>query len=396
MKTVVSTEKVPIKMWLDNIETGAMTQAMNLANLPMAFQHIAIMPDSHQGYGMPIGAVMASRDYVFPNAVGVDIGCGMCAMKTSITDAVSTEDLKRIMGGSQEYKGGIRSSIPVGYNHKSKKCPEDWMPYHEHINSLKIVQQEYGSAQKQLGTLGGGNHFIEIQRGSDEHLWIMVHSGSRNLGFTVAHHYIKLAKQLNAKWHSIVPASHDLAYLPIDSKEGQLYLQEMQYCVDFALENRYVMLDRIKEAILEVFPDTTFELPINKAHNDAQMENHFGKNVMVHRKGATRAYEGEMGIIPGSQGSCSYIVSGKGNPESFKSCSHGAGRTMSRTRARLDLNFQKEVKHLEKLGIMHTIRSAKQLDEATGSYKDIELVMAQQADLVNIAVQLFPLACIKG
>jgi len=384
-------------MWLNDIEDGALTQAKNLANLPFAFKHISIMPDSHQGYGMPIGGVLATKGVIIPNAVGVDIGCGMCAVKTSLT-SIDRETLKKIMGE-------IRKAVPVGFEHHKEMQDSSLMPDID-WRELKVVNKEYFNALKSLGTLGGGNHFIEIQKGSDGHIWIMIHSGSRNLGKQVADHYNKLAVSLNEKWHSQVPKEWQLAFLPIDSEEGQDYIREMNYCVEFALANRKLMMQRImeifdKEYLYEATGErdvhrVSFEKMINIAHNYARMENHFGQNVMVHRKGATLATEDTIGIIPGSQGTKSYIVRGKGNPESFNSCSHGAGRKMSRTKAEEELNLEEEIKKLDDQGIIHAIRGKKDLDEAAGAYKDVKDVMRNQSDLVEILVELSPLAVIKG
>lgn len=393
MKQVVYTEQKPIKLWLDDIEDGALEQAKNLANLPFVFKHVAIMPDAHQGYGMPIGGVMATQGVVIPNAVGVDIGCGMCAVRTSIP-AIDRETLTKIMGGSKEYKGGIRSTVPVGFSHHSKKQDERLMPIQE--GSLPIVRQEYQSALKQIGTLGGGNHFIEIQQGNDGFVWLMIHSGSRNIGFKVAHHYNELAISLNDQWRSSVPKSWQLAFLPLDSDEGQAYMEEMQYCVDFALASRELMMESVKRCVVEIVGNVFFGNTINIAHNYAAMEHHFGRNVMIHRKGATKAYPGQLGIIPGSQGTASYIVQGKGEPESFMSCSHGAGRKMGRKQAQRELSLDGEIARLNDIGVIHGIRSENDLDEAAGAYKDISTVMANQTDLVDIVVELKPLAVIKG
>jgi len=399
MKKVISTEKLPIKMWLEEIEDGALEQAKNLANLPFAFKHIAIMPDSHQGYGMPIGGVLATDGVVVPNAVGVDIGCGMCAVKTSLTD-IDKETLKKLMGE-------IRKVVPVGFSHHKEMQDFELMPDTNGI-SLKdfypIIYSQYDSALKQLGTLGGGNHFIEIQKGSDGHIWIMIHSGSRNLGKQVADYYNNVAKELNNMWFSLVDPKLDLAFLPIYSEEGKNYIREMNYCVEFALANRKLMMDRIKKIFETVHLSgsfrgnivITFEPMINIAHNYARMENHFGQNVMVHRKGATSARKGEIGIIPGSQGTKSYIVRGLGNKESFESCSHGAGRKMGRKDAERRLNLEAEIKLLDDQGILHGIRGVHDLDEAPGAYKDIDVVMENQKDLVEILVELTPLAVIKG
>jgi len=402
MKQVISTEKKPIKLWLDDIEEGALEQAKNLANLPFIFKHIAIMPDSHQGYGMPIGGVMATKGVVVPNAVGVDIGCGMCAVKTSLTE-ISTDTIKKIMKK-------IREEIPLGRNKHKEAQDEILMPEGGHTclteNKRPITHREWNNALKSLGTLGGGNHFIEIQKGSKGYIWIMIHSGSRNLGKQVADHYNKLAVTLNKKWHSSVPLEQELAFLPLESEEGENYLMEMEYCVEFALSNRKLMMDRVIDAFTDVLNDEiwdgkrkswfSYDKMINMAHNYARMENHFGNNVMVHRKGATSAKEGEIGIIPGSQGTKSYIVEGLGNPESFNSCSHGAGRKMGRKQAERELNLEEEQKGLDNNGVIHSVRGIKDLDEAPGAYKDIEKVIKNQNDLVKILVELTPLAVIKG
>jgi tRNA-splicing ligase RtcB len=267
------------------------------------------------------------------------------------------------------------------------------------------VLKEYNSAMKQVGTLGSGNHFIEIQKGDDGHIWIMIHSGSRNIGFKVAEYYNELAYNLNKKWHSntFLPKNKkdSLAFLPVDSIEGQDYIREMQYCVDFALSNRKLMMDKIMRIFKEmekISPDIeiTFEPAINIAHNYARLENHMGKNVWVHRKGATLADEGTIGIIPGSQGSSSYIVKGKGDVMSFKSCSHGAGRKIGRKVAQKVLNLEEEIRLLDDKGILHAIRGVRDLDEAPGSYKDIQTVMEEQKDLVEIITRLSPLAVVKG
>ena len=396
MKNVITTEQKPIKLWLDDIESGALEQAKNLANLPFVFKHIAIMPDSHQGYGMPIGAVMATQKVVVPNAVGVDIGCGMCAVKTSLT-GLDQDTLKKIMGGSREFKGGIRSKVPVGFSHRSKK-QDDWLTDKQkgELWGWSIIEKEYNSSLKQIGSLGGGNHFIEIQQGSDGFIWLMIHSGSRNIGLKVANHYNKLAVELNEKWMSAVPLKWQLAFLPLDSEEGQSYMKEMQHCVDFAFSSRKLMMEYVKNCLTDVVGEVEFDEMINVSHNHAIMEHHFNKNVMVHRKGATRAYKGQLGIIPGSQGTSSYIVSGKGNPESFMSCSHGAGRKMGRKEAQRTLSLEAEKKMLDELGVIHAIRNIKDLDEAPGSYKDIAIVMENQQDLIEIVVELKPLAVIKG
>ena len=391
---VISTERVPIKLWLEDIEQGALDQALNLANLPFIFKHLAIMPDSHQGYGMPIGGVLATEDVVIPNAVGVDIGCGMCALKTNIKE-ISTGNLQSIVDK-------IKKVIPVGFSHQQKEQDESLMPSLELSEKyeLNIVKSQYQSALKQLGTLGGGNHFIEIQKGSDGFVWIMIHSGSRNLGKQVADYYNKRAIVLNERWFSSVDKTKQLAFLPLDSSDGDEYMKEMAYCVDFALANRRLMMDRILDCFHDVLQQgktVAYSTDmINIAHNYARYEHHFGHNTIVHRKGATSAREGEIGIIPGSMGTKSYIVEGLGNPESFMSCSHGAGRKMGRKQAQRELNLEHEIEIMESQGIIHGIKTVDNLDEACSAYKDIDVVMENQKDLVKILVELKPLAVIKG
>lgn len=389
IKKTVKTEKIPIKMWLDDIEPGALKQIKNVANLPFAFSHVAVMPDAHEGYGMPIGGVLAAVNNIIPNAVGVDIGCGMCATKTSLKELSKTE-LKEILKL-------IRIKIPLGFKHHKKPQNVGLMPDGYDVDNMKVLRQEYNSALRQLGTLGGGNHFIEIQKGDDGFIWIMVHSGSRNLGKKVADHYNKLAKELNRKMNSPVDPKFDLAFIPMDTDSAVNYFSEMNYCVDFALANRKLMLERVSESLAEVTKgNVSFGSVINIAHNYASAERHFGCEVIVHRKGATSAKTGEVGIIPGSQGSKSYIVEGLGNPESFMSCSHGAGRKMGRKQAQRELDFNKEVKKLNDLGILHGIKNHKDLDEAAGAYKDIDEVMKNQADLVSVKCRLMPIAVVKG
>ena len=386
MKKVLSSERKPIKMWLDSVEDGALEQAKNLANLPFVFKHIALMPDCHQGYGMPIGGVMATENVVIPNAVGVDIGCGMLAAKTDTT--VHHLDEKQI----KNFVAGVKRQIPVGKN--SHKEPKTWSEF-EYAPDIDVVRNEIEKAEHQIGTLGGGNHFIELQRDTDGNVWVMIHSGSRNFGYTVAKYYNNVAKALNKKWFSSVPAQADLAFLPMGTTMGMEYMDAMEFAVEFALANRRRMLKRVEEILYNVGKITVGK-PINIAHNYAQYENHFGKNVIVHRKGATSARKGEIGIIPGSQGTSSYIVEGLGNPDSFTSCSHGAGRLMSRTKAKTDLDLATEQRRLDELGVIHDLKTKDALDEAAGAYKDIDIVMENQSDLVRIVTKLSPLAVVKG
>ncbi|MBU4210403.1 RtcB family protein [Patescibacteria group bacterium] len=386
MPKIIQTEKLPIKLWADDIEKGAFQQALHLAQLPFAFKHIAIMPDVHQGYGMPIGGVLAVKDTIIPNAVGVDIGCGVSATKTSLKK-IDTNTIKKIMNQ-------IRQVIPLGFKHHQKAQDKKLMPPRH--SQCQIVDQEYNSALRQLGTLGGGNHFIEILKGNDGFIWIMLHSGSRNLGYKIANFYDQLAIKLNRQWNTKIPEKWELAHLPADSKEGQAYLTEMQYCVDFARINRKLMMDRVISIFYGlVKPKKDFNSVIDIAHNYATLETHFGKKVWLHRKGAVKATKGLIGVIPGSQGTSSYIVEGLGNLESFQSCSHGAGRLMSRNQAIRTLNLEQEKRKLDQKGIIHAIRHVSDLDEASSAYKPIDQVIKDQKDLIKIKVKLSPLAVIK-
>lgn len=388
MQQTITTEKVPIKLWLKDveIEEGAMRQIKNIANFPFAFHHIAIMPDCHEGYGMPIGGVLATQDVIIPNAVGVDIGCGVCAQKASLKE-INVHALKAIISN-------IRNIIPLGFEKHKQRQDEKLMPKLNIENSY--IKKEWDNALKSLGSLGGGNHFIEIQKGLNGHIWIMLHSGSRNLGKKVADHYNQLAKQYCKKNNFEYLIKQELPFLKFESKEGQKYFNEMNFCVEYALANRELMMERIKEIFKKNISEVKWHDFINIAHNYASLETHFGEKVIVHRKGATQAFKNQIGIIPGSQGTKSYIVSGLGNTESFCSCSHGAGRKMGRKQATRELDIKTEIEKLDKQHILHAIRNVKDLNEASGAYKDIGEVIKNQDDLVEIQIQLSPLAVVKG
>ena len=381
----------PVKIWTNYVEKSAMRQIENLTTLPFLFHHLAIMPDVHTGMGMPIGGVLACKDAVIPNAVGVDIGCGMCAVKTNWKVADIPTDVLR-----KQIMRGIRKRIPMGMDHHKEAQDKKYLPTGHDIDKMEIVKRRQEYITKEVGTLGGGNHFIELQKDETGTLWIMIHSGSRNLGKLVGDYYNEKAKKLNERWYSVVSPDIRLSFLPLRTDEFNAYWQEMKYCVDFALCNRKLMMKRIEEVIKDAIPEIGFEPMINIAHNYAAWERHYGQDVIVHRKGATLAREGVIGIIPGSQGTASYIVEGLGNPESFCSCSHGAGRTLSRTAAIRDLNLKEEVERLDALGIIHAIRNQNDMQEASGAYKDIETVIANEADLVKVKTRLLPVAVIKG
>ena len=381
----------PVKMWANMCDATAWQQISNLCSLPFVFGHLALMPDLHGGKGMPIGTVLATKDVVIPNAVGVDIGCGMCAVKTYIkVETIEQEVLRK------QIMRGIRKQIPLGMEHHKEAQEEKYMPANHDVDSMTIVKRQYVSATKQVGTLGGGNHFIELQSDDEGWLWIMIHSGSRNLGKQVCDYYSRVAMILNERYFSSVKPELNLPFLPLKTKEFNEYWSEMQYCIDFGLCNRKLIMQRIEEVISDAIPNVEFEPMINIAHNYAAWETHFDEACIVHRKGATSAKMSEIGIIPGSQGTSSYIVEGLGNPLSFMSCSHGAGRVMSRTEAVKSLNLAEEIQKLDEKGIVHAIRCQEDLEEASSAYKNIEKVIEQEADLVKIKTRLFPMAVIKG
>ncbi|AKL98467.1 RtcB family protein [Endomicrobium proavitum] len=386
----IETEGLAIKSWCENMDEYSAAQTQNLAKLPFAFHHIALMPDCHSGYGMPIGGVLACKDVIVPNAVGVDIGCGMHAVRTNQTE-ITAETLKQILEQ-------IRNAIPVGFEHRD--TPLEIPPLDEWKEKTKtpmtVVKQQYYSATFQVGTLGGGNHFIEIQKGSDGYIWFMIHSGSRNIGFKVAEYYNEYAKELNKSFYSSVPKEADLAFIPLHHNLFKEYLAEMRFCLNFALLNRQTMANFIKNIFVSKIPNCEFYDSLDIAHNYCKNEEHFNEKVWVHRKGATAAFAGQLGIIPGSQGTKSYIVQGLGNKDSFMSCSHGAGRKMGRKQAIRTLNLQEEINQLNSKGILHSIRAQEDLEEAPSAYKNIEDVMNSQKDLVEIKIELSPLAVVKG
>jgi len=391
--------KVPVKSWCGEIEDGAMAQAADLARHPAVFRHVALMPDCHLGYGMPIGGVIACKNAVIPNAVGVDIGCGMGAVRTSVMVADATREQLR------EIVNRVKESVPCGEGRAHKK-PQNWNGFEEDIDSY--IHRNWFSghvrdlACRNLGTLGGGNHFIEIQAGDDNHVGLMIHSGSRHLGNVIARFYHGRAVELNSKWHSNIP-NKDLAFLPDSSQEGQDYIKDMNFALAYARENRRRIMESFMAAFQSVFEGAEFGNQVNIHHNYAALEYHFGKNVWVHRKGATSAKQDETGIIPGSMGTSSYIVEGLGNADSFMSCSHGAGRAMGRRQASRTLKPEECDKAMQ--GIVYDrwgkIRRGKEkgmldLGEAPQAYKDIDAVIEAELDLIKPLVKLRPLGVVKG
>ncbi|MCX7949522.1 MAG: RtcB family protein [Treponemataceae bacterium] len=382
--TIIESPNLPIYSWATEVDTQTLEQARNLAALTVAYHHVALMPDAHVGFGMPIGGVAAIENAIIPNAVGVDIGCGMRAVKTD-RPVPKPDTLKKIAAR-------IRQRIPLGFEHR--KEPRKWEGF-SRLPASPVIKEEREAAPYQLGTLGGGNHFIELQRDAGGFLWVMIHSGSRNFGLKIAEYYHRRARQF-CEEHAIPLSSRDLAYFPFETREGQEYFGAMQYALEFARENRRQLMEEVLLIIQEIMGDLAILDSLDIHHNYAAEELHFGKPVLVHRKGATAAPSGERGIIPGSQGSASYIVLGKGKAESFQSSSHGAGRRMGREQARQRLNLEEERQRLESQGIVHSLRSQRDLDEAAGAYKDINQVMEAQKDLVDILVELHPVAVVKG
>ena len=400
---------VPVKSWCENCEEGAVKQAENLAKHPVVFGHVALMPDAHQGYGMPIGGVIATDNAVIPAAVGVDIGCGMVATETDIP-AERFGD----MSFRRAFQEKLKERIPVGEG-VSHRETQNWKGFEEYTANNGMRSNLWPSKldRMNLGTLGGGNHFIELQKstaldGSDapeggSKVWLMIHSGSRNLGKRIEEHYHKIANRLCTRFR--VPlADPDLAFLPIEEQDGHNYFTDMLFALRYAKENRRRMMEAMKETVAEFVPEVNFLRSIDIHHNYAACEEHFGKKVFVHRKGATSAKLDEIGIIPGSMGTASYIVRGLGNPDSFMSCSHGAGRRMSRIAASTTLTVEECDQAMD--GIVcerwhkyegyGKAKGRLDLSEAPQAYKDIESVIDAERDLIEPLVRLVPLASLKG
>ncbi|MBR2439621.1 MAG: RtcB family protein [Lentisphaeria bacterium] len=389
--------RIPIKSWCADVEPEAMQQARNLANHPALRSHVALMPDCHCGYGMPIGGVVGAKNAVLPSAVGVDIGCGMIAVETDIPAERMTEIKFR-----RQIQDSLKSKIPVG-DGRSYKVEQAWDGFETYLDSEGAVPEFVTKLDRQnLGTLGGGNHFIELQKSDNGFVWLMIHSGSRNLGKRIHDVYHEKALELCERFYAPI-ADKQLTFLPLEEQAGQGYLRDMQFALDYARENRRRMMNTFKETISEFVPEVNFIREVNIHHNYAALEEHFGEELYIHRKGATSAKLNEIGIIPGSMGTASYIVRGLGNPQSFQSCSHGAGRRMSRNEASKTLTVQEcdtamagivcerwsKLQHGKHKGTVD-------LSEAPQAYKDIEDVISSELDLIEPLVRLTPLAVLKG
>lgn len=401
--------QVPIKVWLGDrgeLEESCLEQARHLAALPFLHKWVCLMPDTHTGMGMPIGGVIAAEDVIIPNAVGVDIGCGMAYTETGIR----LEEIRGIQTGNgtliQAMIGDIMRSIPVGYAHHKLAMPcytldrafEEFDRYEEDGELLGQLEAGYF----QIGTLGGGNHFIEFQEDREGYLAVMIHSGSRHFGKCVCDYFHNKARELDRKWYSQVPDEHRLAFLPVDTPEGRQYLNWMRLSMDFARENREKMMLVVKAVIEKWIGRYTqltpaFSHDINCHHNYAALETHYDKEVWVHRKGAVRAGNGEMAVIPGAMGSYSYVVMGKGEPESFCSSSHGAGRRYSRKGAMEAFTCEQVIRDLSDQGVvLGKKKKADVAEESRFAYKDIQAVMAAQTDLVVPVKELKTVGVVKG
>ena len=391
-------QRLPVRSWCNEPEPGAIQQAIDVSNHPAAVSHVALMPDTHQGYGMPIGGVAALKNHISPYMVGVDIACGMIARRFDLdATRLPKEDLASIMKD-------VRRLIPMGSAHQSelklfRKDADLLFERHERtLNSVVLNDRSRGLLKidyiaEQLGTLGGGNHFIEIQDDEAGRMWIMIHSGSRNLGKCVCEIYNRIALDMNLKGNFKIP-NRNLASLPVDTENGQAYIALMNFCMDFSFLNRECMFRQVVKALRKTLGnEPEMEESINIHHNYAALEEHYGEKVWLHRKGATLAAAGTLGIIPGSMGTASYIVRGKGSKESFASCSHGAGRVSSRTDAKRKFSMENFRQAMD--GIVFDCRPGL-LDESPMAYKDISVVMEEQKDLVDIVHSLRPLAVEKG
>jgi tRNA-splicing ligase RtcB len=396
IQKIITKGKVPVKIYTDEIDAAAFQQLYNLSQLPFIHSHIAVMPDVHVGKGATVGSVIPTLGAIIPAAVGVDIGCGMNAMRLSIKAHDLPDNLRAL-------RLFIEEAIPVGFNmHKQDRAKQSTvtglavglhsiLAKHKKINTMQ--KKSYSTWVRQLGTLGGGNHFIELCLDENDDVWVMLHSGSRGIGNVIGEYFIGLAKK-DMGQHLINLPDKDLAYFSEGAAHYNDYLEAVGWAQDYALANRREMMLLVCEALRKKLPKfgVTKEA-INCHHNYVARESHFGASIWVTRKGAIRAGEGELGIIPGSMGAKSYIVRGKGNPQSFCSCSHGAGRVMSRSAAKQQ--FDSDDVHAQTLGV-ECRKDSGVIDEIPAAYKDIDKVMAHQSDLVEVVHTLKQVLCIKG
>lgn len=392
----VNKGRVPVKIYTDEIEPQALQQLINISQLPIIHSHVAAMPDVHLGIGATVGSVIPTKQAIIPAAVGVDIGCGMNALRLSLKASQLPHNLNRI-------RSAIEAAVPVGFaQHKCGEPAKDLLkPLQPRLQRILQKHPAIGSMMRkwqdtwttQMGTLGSGNHFIELCLDESQDVWVMLHSGSRGIGNNIGKYFIQLARK-DMERHQIQLPDRDLSYFQEGSQYFEDYVEAVEWAQDYARANRQHMMQLVLQALQNHLPPFTITREaINCHHNYVAREKHFGEMVYVTRKGAIRAGEGELGIIPGSMGARSYIVRGKGNPESFCSCAHGAGRRMSRQQAkkrfsRKDLEEQtKGVECRKDKGV---------IDEIPAAYKDIDQVMKNQSDLVEVVHTLKQVICVKG
>lgn len=382
---------VPVLSWAKHPLFGEEAKmAKNVASLPFVFKHVALMPDVHLGKGALVGSVIATKDALIPAAVGVDVGCGMCAIKTPF-------DGDKLEGKLKQIRLDIEASIPVGFaeNKEVEKAATNWQGWRDFKDLHSGVQRLDAKAMRQLGSLGGGNHFIEVCLDTDNQVWLMLHSGSRNIGNSLAQCHINTAKELAKLAQNSLP-DPELAYFVAGTPEFQAYWRDLQWAQNYARYNRDIMMARFKRIVekhLAGGKQTKPLLEVNCHHNYAEKEVHFGEEVYVTRKGAVRARTEDYGIIPGSMGTQSFIVKGKGNCESYCSCSHGAGRLMSRAKAKLQFSLDDLIQQTQGVECR---KDGGIIDEIPGAYKPIDEVMNNQSDLVEIVATLKQVVCVKG
>lgn len=396
----------PIKMWTKGVpvEDDAMQQLKNTASMPFIYKHIAVMPDVHLGKGSTIGSVIPTLGAVIPAAVGVDIGCGMMAAKTTLFASDLPDNLhgirtaieRAVPHGMSPKTRGFRGRDKGSWENPPKLVDRVWADLKDDFEAIceKTPHLAKTNHYRHLGTLGSGNHFIELCLDENQSVWIMLHSGSRGVGNAIGTHYIEQAKK-DMERHFIRLPDQDLSYLPEGTQHYDDYIQAVEWAQRFARMNREVMMQNVIEALRTVIrkPFDTHVEAVNCHHNYVQREHHFGKNVLITRKGAVSAKPGQLGIIPGSMGAKSFIVRGKGHPESFNSCSHGAGRTMSRTAAKKRFTIEDQIAATEGVECR---KDADVIDEIPMAYKDIDAVMQAQESLVEVVHTLKQVVCVKG
>lgn len=391
-----------VKMWTRGVpvDEQAKTQLTNIARMPFVHSHLAVMPDVHVGKGATVGSVIATQGAIIPAAVGVDIGCGMMAVQTTLKAKDLPESLAALRSRIERAVPHGSSKVRGRYDRGAWGTTPDsvitrWRPLSERCDRIvaKYPKLKPKEPQKQLGTLGGGNHFIEVCLDTEQAVWVMLHSGSRGIGNLIGQIFIELARK-DMKQHFINLPDQDLAYLVEGTDHFDDYVEAMTWAQDYAAENRRAMMDSVLRVMREQLPAFQLgEVAVNCHHNYCTHETHFGEDLIVTRKGAVSARKGELGIIPGSMGARSFIVRGLGNPESFESCSHGAGRVMSRTAAQKRFTVEDHIAATEGVECR---KDKDVIDETPAAYKDIDAVMAAQRDLVEIAYTLKQVLCVKG